>query len=114
MLKTLAAAAAVLAATTTLALAQAPDAKGAPAQKARRFDCSQTKDPKACEERREKLKAARDKARSACEGKQGGDHAACMEQQFCAQAKDPAKCEARIKERAEKRRQRREARDKKS
>ena len=78
-----------------------------------RFDCSQAKDPKACTERREKLKAARDKARSACEGKQGTDHAACMEQQYCAQAKDPASCEARIKSRVEKRRERREQQEKK-
>ena len=113
MLKTLAAAAAVLAAATTLALAQAPEQKAAPAQKARRFECSQTRDPKACEERRAKLKAGRDRARSACQGKQGREHTACMEQQFCALAKDPASCEARIKARVEKRRERRESQERK-
>ena len=111
MLKTLAAA--VLLSATTLAFAQQSPEQKAPPRKARHFDCSQTKDPKACEERREKAKAARDKARSACEGKQGADHAACMEQQYCAQAKDPASCEARIKSRVEKRKERRERQDKK-
>jgi hypothetical protein len=111
MLKTLAAA--VLLSATTLAFAQQPPEQKAPPQKGHRFDCSQAKDPKACTERREKLKAARDKARSACEGKQGTDHAACMEQQYCAQAKDPASCEARIKSRVEKRRERREQQEKK-
>ena len=78
-------------------------AQDAPAAKGRRFDCSATQDPQACEERRKKLVEARDKARAACADKKGDEHADCMEQQFCAQAKDPAKCEARIKSRIEKR-----------
>jgi hypothetical protein len=89
----------------SLALAQTAPAPASPAraEKGRRFDCSQTKDPQACEARRQKMLEARDKARAACEGKKGEDHANCMEQQLCPQAKDPAKCEARVKERIERR-----------
>ena len=76
----------------------------------RRFDCSQAKDPKACEERREKMRSMMKKAHEACEGKQGAERRQCMGQQMCAQAKDPAKCEARLKERAEKFKQRHEER----
>jgi len=60
------------------------------------------------QEMREKMKAARDNARKACEGKQADEHRNCMQQQFCAQSKDPAKCEERMKARAEKHKQRME------
>ena len=76
----------------------------------RRFDCSQAKDPKACEERREKMRSAMKKAHEACQAKKGDERRQCMGQQMCAQAKDPAKCEARLKEHAEKRKQHREER----
>jgi Spy/CpxP family protein refolding chaperone len=107
--------AALLAATTAL-YAQAPSApadagKGAP--KGRHFDCSQAKDPKACEERREagreKMKAAHEKAAKACEAQTGDAHRDCMRKSMCAEAKDPAKCEAR----AQKQKERREKSDKK-
>ena len=81
--------AATLLAASTALHAQAPAESG----KGRRFDCSQAKDPKACEERVAKMKGARDKARAACEGKQGDEHRACMRQQFCSSAKDPKACE---------------------
>lgn len=84
--------AAALLVTSTALHAQAPSSGGA---KGRRFDCSQAKDPKACEERVAKLRAARDKARKACEGKSGEEHNACMRQQLCAGAKDPKACEER-------------------
>jgi hypothetical protein len=51
---------------------------------------------------RAKVKAAREQARKACEGKKDGEHRSCMEQQFCAQSPDPAKCQERLKARAEK------------
>ena len=70
--------------------AQAPKGESA------RFDCSQAKDPKACEERRDKLKAARSQAEQACKGKQGQEYRACMTQQMCAQSKDPKGCEERV------------------
>ena len=81
---------------STLALAQPPsgDAPKSPPRKAR-FDCSQAKDPKACEERREKMKAMHDKASKACEGKQGAERRDCMRHEMCAQSKDPKACEAR-------------------
>src|SRR5258708_39673101 len=105
---------ACLFAATTALYAQAPapaDAgKGAP--QGRRFDCSQAKDPKACQERREefreKMKGAHEKAVKACESQKGDAHRDCMRKQMCAQAKDPAKCEARAKEHMEKRQERRE------
>lgn len=76
--------------------AQAPS--GAPKQQ--RFDCSRAKDPKACEERLAKARAARAKARAACEGKQGEERRACMRHELCAQSGDPAKCEENAKRRA--------------
>jgi Spy/CpxP family protein refolding chaperone len=97
--------AAVLLAASTSLFAQTAPAKPADAGKGphqgRHFDCSQTKDPKACEERREKMKAAYSKAKSACEGKEGAEHRACMRDQMCAQSKDPAKCKAEANQHAE-------------
>jgi hypothetical protein len=55
--------------------AQAPS----PSPKERRFDCSKAKDPKACEQRLAKARAARE---------------------LCAQSGDPAKCEENAKRRA--------------
>jgi Spy/CpxP family protein refolding chaperone len=98
----------LLAATTALYAQTTPSApadagKGAP--KGRHYDCSQAKDPKACEERRkagrEKMKAAHEKARHACESKKDGEHRDCMRKAMCAESKDPVKCEARFKERSE-------------
>jgi len=100
---------AVLLAASTALHAQAPQGGPAAKQRAQRFDCSKAKDPKACEERLAKAKAARDKARQACEGKQGDERRACMQKEVCAQAKDPAQCEARAKELAARREQVREA-----
>jgi hypothetical protein len=89
-------------------LAQAPSDSAKPRDE-RRFDCSKAKDPKACEERLAKAKAAHAKARQACEGKQGGEARECMRREMCAQSQDPAKCEARIKEHAAQRAKVREA-----
>ena len=89
--------AACLFAVSTGALAQATQGGAKPpAKKARDF--SQAKDPKACEERRAKIKAAHERATKACEGKQGGAHKDCMRVQMCSEAKDPKACEARAKE----------------
>ena len=55
---------AALVAASTLVHAQAPQGE---APKARRFDCSQAKDPKACEDRRAKAKDMHAKALKACE-----------------------------------------------
>ena len=83
--------AALLAFCTPL-FAQAPS--DAPKPKAeRRFDCSKAKDPKACEERLAKAKAAHEKARKACEGKKGEEGRDCMRREMCAQSKDPKGCE---------------------
>jgi hypothetical protein len=106
MLKTLVSA--VLIAFSSALLAQAP-AEGAASRGERRFDCSKAKDPKACEERLAKARAAHEKARRACEGQKGDAGRDCMRRELCAQTKDPAKCEAHIKERAARRAQIREA-----
>lgn len=45
------------------------------------------------------MRAARDEARKACEGKQGPERRECMTKSVCAKAPDPARCEARAKER---------------
>lgn len=90
--------AALLLSGATALHAQTPPADGkGPRQGAR--DCSQAKDPKLCEERRQKMRAARDEARKACEGKQGPERRECMTKSVCAKAPDPARCEARAKER---------------
>jgi hypothetical protein len=82
-----------LAVFSTLALAQAPQGDAPkPAPKAR-YDCSQARDQKACEERREKMRAMRDKAAKACEGKHGTERRECMRHEMCAQSKDPKGCE---------------------
>ena len=60
--------------------------------------CAQSKDPKACEQRFAKGRAAHGKARKACEGKEGEARRECMRTELCAQSKDPAKCEAQAKE----------------
>jgi Spy/CpxP family protein refolding chaperone len=104
---------AVLFAASTALFAQAAPSAPADGAKApregRRFDCSQAKDPKACGERREKMKAAYSKAKSACEGKQGAEHRTCMRDQMCSQSKDPAKCKAEAEKRGEAFRKAREA-----
>ena len=101
--------AALLAASTALC-AQAPaDVSKAPQGK-QRFDCSQAKDPKACEERREKFREAAKKARAACEAKPEGERRDCMRTELCKQAKDPAQCEARAKAQAEDRKERQKQR----
>lgn len=102
--------AALLAVSSSL-LAQSPAGPGPRAGDGprARFDCSKAKDPKACEERRDKVRAAHDKARQACDGKQGTERGDCMRKEMCAQSPDPAKCEARVKEGLERRKQVREA-----
>ena len=105
-MKILALVAACFLAASTAAFAQAPqggDATKAPPAKKARSDCSQAKDPKACEERVAKGKAALEKARKACEGKQGNERSDCVRRELCAQAKDPAACEARAKANVERR-----------
>jgi hypothetical protein len=93
-MKALAVVAACFFAASTAVIAQAPQG-GA---KKGRVDCSQAKDPKACEERVAKGKAAAEKARKLCEGKEGAAHRDCMRSAMCAQSKDPAGCEAKAKE----------------
>jgi Spy/CpxP family protein refolding chaperone len=89
----------------------APDGKG-PQRSERMHDCAKAADPKACEERREKMRAAVKSAREACEGKQGDARRECMIEQGCARSKDPAQCLARAKERAERHKARAAEREK--
>jgi len=107
MFKTISAAL-LLAASTSL-FAQAPQGDAAKGPHKARFDCSQAKDPKACEERRAKMKAVHEKAAKTCESRKGADHVACMRTEMCAQAKDPKGCEAKAKEAAARRDKIREA-----
>jgi len=101
-----------LVAASTLAGAQAPQGDAPKSDpRHRRFDCSQAKDPKACEERRAKGREMHAKASKACEASKGkaGEHRDCMRRELCAQTKDPAKCEAQAKEAMAKRDKVREA-----
>jgi hypothetical protein len=95
--------AALLAASTALFAQQSTPAPAPKADKGERherhFDCSQAKDPKACEERRDKARAAMKKAHAACDGKKGDERRECMRKEMCAGAADPQKCEARATER---------------
>jgi hypothetical protein len=84
-----------LLAVSALVHAQAPQGDA----KARRFDCSQAKDPKACEERQAKVRAALAKAQKACEGKPADAQRSCVQREMCAQASDPKACESRIAQR---------------
>lgn len=52
-------------------------------------------------EQREKMKAAHQKARQACDGKQGQEHRDCMRKEMCAQSKAPGRCEEHFKDRSE-------------
>ncbi len=99
---------AALVAASTFAHAQAPQGD---APKARRFDCSQAKDPKACEERRAKGREMHAKAVKACEAAKGKqtEYRDCMQRELCAQTADPAKCEAAAKQRSVQRDKIREA-----
>jgi hypothetical protein len=56
------------------------------------LDCSQAKDPRVCEERVAKMKAARAEAEKACQGKAGQERSECMTKHMCAQASDPKSC----------------------
>ncbi|HEX6530508.1 MAG TPA: hypothetical protein VF004_11870 [Burkholderiales bacterium] len=97
-----------LLAASTLVSAQAPKSD---APKHRRFDCSQAKDPKACEERVAKAREMHAKASKACEASKdkAGEHRDCMRREMCAQTKDAAKCEAQAKEAMARREKVREA-----
>jgi Spy/CpxP family protein refolding chaperone len=100
-------------AASSLAFAQSPQGEAPkPAPKAR-FDCSQAKDPKACEEQRARMKDMRAKAAKACEGKHGGERRDCMRHEICAQAKDPKACQARAEKAKAERRKAREEMNKK-
>jgi Spy/CpxP family protein refolding chaperone len=101
---------AFLLAISTAALAQSPDAAKAPRKP--RHDCSQAKDPKACEEQRARMKDMRAKASKACEGKQATERRECMRRELCAQAKDPKACEARAEKAKAERRKARQASNK--
>ncbi len=109
MLKTLAALVVLTFSSGLYAQAAPPAETGKNPRAERRLDCSKAKDPKACEERLAKARAAHSKARQACEGKQGAEARDCMRREMCAQTSDPAKCEARIKERVSQRATVREA-----
>src|SRR5260221_9991170 len=61
----------------------------------RRFDCSQAKDPKACEERMAKMKTTHAQAQKASEGKKGAEQRDTRLKSMCAQPKDPKACEGR-------------------
>ena len=109
MLRILAAALALAATTSLLAQTPPQDTGKGPGRAQRMHDCSKAPDPKACEERREKMRQAMKDAHKACEGKEGPARRDCMREQMCAHAKDPAQCQARAKERAEHRQKAMEA-----
>lgn len=103
---------AALLAASPLLYAQAPkDDAGKKTRPAfsHRMDCSKAQDPKACEERMAKMKAAHEKARKACEAQKGEVHRECMQREMCAQAKDPKACEAQVAKRKANRERIREA-----
>ena len=92
---------ALLLAGATALHAQTPPADAGRAKPRAMRDCTNAPDPKACEERRQKIRTAREDARKACEGAKDPERRDCMRKSMCARTPDPAKCEARAKERAE-------------
>jgi hypothetical protein len=98
-----------LLAPATALFAQSPSDTPNGPRSERRVDCSKAKDPKACEERMAKARAAHEKARQMCQGRKGEEERDCMRREMCAQTKDPARCEAHIKDRAGQRAKMREA-----
>lgn len=79
------------------------------AMKSKGRDCSKASDPKACEERRAKLREAYKKAEESCKGKQAAERRTCMGEQLCAQAPDPARCRERGAKQSEQREKLRKA-----
>ena len=83
---------------------------GLQAQAAKRPDCSQAADPKACEqrqllreERAQKLRDMHKNAAAICKTRPSAEQRECMRQQMCQQAKDPERCEENAKKNAERR-----------
>jgi hypothetical protein len=83
---------------------------GVQAQASKRVDCSQAKDPSACEERervrKERADRLRDMHRRAaevCKTRPAPEQRECMQTEMCREAKDPARCEENARKNAERR-----------
>jgi len=90
---------ALLLAGATAGFAQTPPADTKGGHRHGMRDCSKAADPRACEDRRVKMRESHAKAKQACEGMQGKERRQCMGTAMCAQAKDPALCNQQSKER---------------
>ena len=83
---------------------------GLQAQAAKRPDCSQAADPKACEqrqllreERAQKLRDMHKNAAEVCKTRPSAEQRACMHTEMCREARDPARCEDNARKNAERR-----------
>ena len=83
---------------------------GLQAQAAKRPDCSQAADPKACEqrqllreEREQKLRDMHKNAASICKTRPSAEQRECMQTEMCREARDPARCEENAQKNAERR-----------
>jgi hypothetical protein len=83
---------------------------GLQAQAAKRPDCSQAADPKACEqrlrlreERAQKLRDMHKNAAEVCKTRPSAEQRACMQTEMCREARDPARCEENAQKNAERR-----------
>jgi len=83
---------------------------GLQAQAAKRPDCSQAADPKACAERErqreERAQRQRDMHKNAaaiCKTRPSAEQRECMQTEMCREARDPARCEENARKNAERR-----------
>ena len=83
---------------------------GLQAQAAKRPDCSQAADPKACAERErqreERAQRQRDMHKNAaaiCKTRPSAEQRECMQTEMCREARDPARCEENAQKNAERR-----------
>ena len=83
---------------------------GLQAQAAKRPDCSQAADPKACEqrqllreERAQKLRDMHKNAAAICKTRPSAEQRECMQTEMCREARDPARCEENAQKNAERR-----------
>jgi len=76
---------------------------GVHAQAGKRVDCSKAADPKACEQRAQKLSDVHKNAAEVCKTRPSAEQRACMHTEMCREARDPARCEDNARKNAERR-----------
>jgi hypothetical protein len=76
---------------------------GLQAQAGKRIDCSKAADPKACEQRVQKLRDVHKNAAEVCRTRPSAEQRECMRTEMCRESRDPARCEDNARKNAERR-----------